>query len=144
MIDNYEGVFLFFIIFNSKDKSLTMEKIICDIQKSHFYCSSGCGHACSSGFSRDVTFQWQMHAFALKVTLNGVIPYLGLEMPTGRESKWGTSMFLTSCRVSNWPGIGHWEAKQANGDITLLLCTGYWELLLMYCWRLISNTIEEF
>jgi hypothetical protein len=24
----------------------------------HFYFSSGCGRACSSGFSRDVTFQW--------------------------------------------------------------------------------------
>ena len=42
MIDNYEGAFLFFIIVNSKDKSLTMKKIIYDIQKSHFYCSSGC------------------------------------------------------------------------------------------------------
>ena len=81
MIDNYASVFLFFIIFISKDKSVTMEKIICDIQKSHFYCSSGCGHACSSGFSRDVTFQWQMHAFALKVTL-----YVLAEFPTGLAS----------------------------------------------------------
>ena len=72
--------------------SLTIEKMICYIQKSHLYCSSGCGHACSSGFSRDVTFQWwqweryrtdsitttQKHAFALKVTL-----YVLVQFPTG-------------------------------------------------------------